>query len=201
MFFSIKYKNLYIEHRPEIGEGQIFNIEVKNKTDKKVILSAAGMNNFESYEIYLLDERLSKLYNLREQLVVEISPIHQNNNYSLIIGSKDFVANRKETLAPKEFALYQNYPNPFNPNTIIQYTIPASLTEGIHSENPSKGETYVTLRIYDILGKEIATLVNEEQTPGNYEVEFSANGLSSGIYIYELHAGNFRDIKKMSLLK
>ncbi|HSW54076.1 MAG TPA: T9SS type A sorting domain-containing protein [Ignavibacteriaceae bacterium] len=102
---------------------------------------------------------------------------------------------------PNEFALHQNYPNPFNPTTKIKYTIPAS------SLNPfSKGEgTFVTLKVYDILGNEVAELVNEEQAPGVYEVEFSTSSgirnLVSGIYFYQLSAGEFNQTKKMILLR
>jgi hypothetical protein len=103
---------------------------------------------------------------------------------------------------PDEFALHQNYPNPFNPSTKIKYQIPAS------SLNPfSKGEgTFVTLKVYDILGNEVATLVNEEQTPGVYEVEFNVAQVSrpeitSGIYFYQLRTGEFNQTKKMILLK
>jgi hypothetical protein len=93
---------------------------------------------------------------------------------------------------PTEFVLYQNYPNPFNPNTVISYQLPVTSS--------------VTLKVYDILGNEVATLVNEEKQPGVYEVEFNnhsdeGQNLSSGIYIYKLTAGDFISIKKMLLLK
>ncbi len=104
-----------------------------------------------------------------------------------------------------EFILEQNYPNPFNPTTKIRYTIPAS------SLNPfSKGEgTLVSLKVYDILGNKVATLVNEKKEPGYYEVEFNAEGLSSGIYFYRLQSGNpstnsgqnYIQTKKMILMK
>jgi hypothetical protein len=101
-------------------------------------------------------------------------------------------------LLPKEFSLSQNFPNPFNPSTKIKYTIPASL-------NPSEGGTLVRLAIYDVLGNEIATLINEEKQPGTYEVEFSPESSiknpASGVYFYQLKAGNFVDTKKMLLLK
>ena len=86
-----------------------------------------------------------------------------------------------------EYTLLQNYPNPFNPSTKISYSI--------------KEEGLVTLKVYDILGKEIATLVNENKPSGNYEAEFNASALPSGMYIYKLQAGNFTDVKKMLLLK
>ncbi len=103
--------------------------------------------------------------------------------------------------APLEFSISQNYPNPFNPSTEIKYSIPASLAKGIHSENPSKGGTLVQLKVYGILGKQVAILVNENKQPGNYEVEFNASSFVSGIYFYTLTAGNYRQTKKMVLLK
>jgi hypothetical protein len=97
-------------------------------------------------------------------------------------------------LFASEFALLQNFPNPFNPSTVISYQLPVS---GI-----------VTLKVYDILGNEIATLVNEEKQPGTYEVEFDVTShsgevrnLSSGIYFYQLRSGNFIQTKKMVLMK
>jgi hypothetical protein len=89
--------------------------------------------------------------------------------------------------APEEYKLYQNYPNPFNPNTIIRFKI--------------KDSKYVSLKIYDVQGKEIATLVNENLKAGTYEMEFNAKGLSSGIYYYRLTAGDFSETNKMILVK
>jgi len=88
---------------------------------------------------------------------------------------------------PDKFELYQNYPNPFNPTTNIKFTIPDF--------------GFTTLKIYDVLGNEIATLVNEEKAPGEYEVEFAAAGISSGIYFYQLRAGTFSETKKLVLLR
>lgn len=94
-------------------------------------------------------------------------------------------------LIPTEFVLYQNYPNPFNPSTSIQYAISST--------------QFVTLKVYDLLGKEVATLVNEDQPAGSYEVEFnpaiSIKHLASGIYFYRLQAGDFVETKKMILLR
>lgn len=100
---------------------------------------------------------------------------------------------------PTEFSLSQNYPNPFNPTTKIKFTIPSV-------ETHRDASLLVTLKIYDILGNEVATLVNEEKTTGTYEVEFnvaqvSRPDLSSGIYFYQLNAGTYSETKKMILLK
>jgi photosystem II stability/assembly factor-like uncharacterized protein len=95
---------------------------------------------------------------------------------------------------PDEFSLAQNYPNPFNPSTKIKYTVP-------QTPNPFGKGQGVRLIVYDVLGNEIAALVNEEKEPGVYEVEFDGNNLSSGIYIYQLKAGSFVSSKKMTVVK
>ena len=100
---------------------------------------------------------------------------------------------------PTVFNLYQNYPNPFNPTTKIKYSIPIVV---MHSPAGSQcSDASVQLKIYDILGREMATLVNKEQQPGEYEVEFNASNFSSGIYFYRLTAGSYISTKKMILLK
>ncbi len=93
------------------------------------------------------------------------------------------------------FALEQNYPNPFNPSTTIKYNLPSPL----QGEGP--GVRFVTLKIYNFLGKEVAALINEQQAPGNYEVKFNGSNLASGVYIYRLRAGKFVSAKKLMLLK
>ena len=94
-----------------------------------------------------------------------------------------------EVSAPKKFELNQNYPNPFNPSTTITYTIPAITHPSRFApsllESGLRG-VFITLTIYDILGREVATLVNKEQKPGYYKVEWNANNYSSGMYIYQL---------------
>ncbi|MBK8946903.1 MAG: T9SS type A sorting domain-containing protein [Ignavibacteriae bacterium] len=100
---------------------------------------------------------------------------------------------------PNKFSLEQNYPNPFNPTTTIKYNIPSNVKN--KTLPTGRQESNVKIYLYDILGKEIATLVNENQNPGNYKIEFRAENLSSGIYYYTLITGNFIETKKMILLK
>ena len=83
--------------------------------------------------------------------------------------------------------LFQNYPNPFNPTTIIRYQLPQGRN--------------VLLKVYDILGREVATLVNEVKPPGTYTVQFDASGLASGMYFYRLDAGHFMCVRKLMLLR
>jgi lysophospholipase L1-like esterase len=88
---------------------------------------------------------------------------------------------------PGKYTLYQNYPNPFNPETEIKYSIPEAAK--------------VTLKIYNLLGEEVATLVNSEQNAGTYKVHFNASSLASGVYLYKIQAGSFISAKKLILLK
>jgi hypothetical protein len=115
----------------------------------------------------------------------------------IVYGDTTLITEVNDYISEISYNLYQNYPNPFNPTTKIRYSIPYS--------------NFVTLKVYDILGNEIATLVNEEKPAGEYEVEFSAKGgsassgnasnLPSGVYFYQLQAGEFISTKKLVLLK
>jgi len=118
-----------------------------------------------------------------------------DGNLSTVSATWNFYAGfptsiEDETIAnliPMEYSLSQNYPNPFNPSTSIQYAISSM--------------QFVQLKVYDILGNEVATLVNEEKQPGIYEVNFSASDFSSGVYLYRIQAGSFVETKKMILLR
>jgi hypothetical protein len=92
-----------------------------------------------------------------------------------------------EITTPSQFALFQNYPNPFNPVTVIKYQLPVN--------------SFVTLKIYDILGKEVKTLVNGNHDVGTYTIEFDGNELASGMYIYKLQSGDLVETRKMILMK
>jgi len=88
---------------------------------------------------------------------------------------------------PAQYALYQNFPNPFNPTTRIDYQLPA--------------QSYVTLKVYDLLGQEVATVINAVQEPGHHSVQFNASDLSSGVYFYHLKTGEFSSTRKMAVVK
>ncbi len=118
---------------------------------------------------------------------------YTNSNYKLEPRKDDDFGTiitgvyQEKNILPAKFTLEQNYPNPFNPSTTIRYTVPV--------------KSGVTLRIYNILGQEVESLVNMEQAAGSYVVQYNASRLSTGVYFYELRAGDYRDIKKMLLLK
>ncbi len=108
-----------------------------------------------------------------------------------------------ENYIPEDFSLSQNYPNPFNPNTKIKFDIPSLVRRGagLRLNGVEDSWRVVVLKVYDILGREIATLVNEKLSPGTYEVEFDGTNYASGVYYYTLTAGKYTDTKKMVLMK
>ena len=114
-----------------------------------------------------------------------------NNNYTATLLKADLsnitdIEENKEAI-PNKFYLYQNYPNPFNPSTVISYRLPVT--------------GHVTLKIYDILGREVATLVNEQKSAGKYSVQWNGSQLASGVYISRLTAGKFNKSIKIILMK
>ncbi len=182
------YKYLFAESRPMEDEGQLFEVELFNSSKEKLTLRRTiNSSALLGYEVYLIDNRLAKPINLRETSSIDVASYLSRQSYTLAIGTKDFIETIKSSLLPKQFELFQNYPNPFNPTTTIRYALPK--------------RSVVRLIIFDILGKEVNSLVNETKEPGYYEVEFDGSQLSSGVYICTLNAGEFISIKKLMLVK
>jgi len=144
-------------------------------------VSGAGAYNIKAGDSIEVAFAIAGGYSLDE---LRTSVENARNKYLSLITS----VNEIENGIPKVFALAQNYPNPFNPTTTIKFSIP-------------ENEKNVKLTVYDLLGREVATLVNDQLTAGNYEVNFDASNISSGIYFYRLTAGNRVEVKKMMLLK
>ena len=107
--------------------------------------------------------------------------------HTMIVG-----INQISSEVPEKFSLSQNYPNPFNPTTTIRFAIPSNVKSEMSN---------VRIIIYDALGREVQTLVNEKLSPGTYEVDFDGSNLPSGVYYYQLEAGSFSEAKKMVLIK
>jgi hypothetical protein len=109
-------------------------------------------------------------------------PFSAVRSYRIVITDVD-----EKVHLPLRFGLSQNYPNPFNPATVIRYSLPVT--------------SYVMLKMYNVLGQEVATLVNAEMKPGSYEVTWDASGMASGVYLYRLTAGSFVETKKLVLMR
>jgi hypothetical protein len=172
-------------------------------TKLPISLFADSAKNITAYEF------ISKTSNMQFQAAGDSVAITVNNpgDYSFKVLAKN--NNQTVCMSPEykinvptsinsepeiiyDFELSQNYPNPFNPSTTIMFSIPSNV----------KGErSNVVLDVYDILGNEVAALVNEEKQPGHHSVEFNAIGLPSGVYFYQLKVGSFIATKKMILLQ
>jgi hypothetical protein len=183
-----------IEHAPtELLSEQNFNkwgIDGKKRNQSSNDLFTA--NYFLATDIgldyfKLSDDNGEKTFNLKGML-----------KNGVVFGDTILTDVADENELPKEFSLSQNYPNPFNPSTSIQYAI-ASLPDG------KAGRQFVTLKLYDILGNEIAILVNEYRNAETYEVEFNPSSLnyhlSSGVFFYQLVVDDYVETRKMILLK
>ncbi len=145
--------------------------------------------------------------NLNHTFVL-FAKLNPNNTSQLFVGTgggglwmndkaTDIVEDRNSI--PVRFKLEQNYPNPFNPTTVIEFSIP--ILETGYMTSIRQVTPFVQLKIYDILGREIRTLLNENKSAGNYKIAFNAEGLPSGVYFYRISAGKFVSVKKMILLK
>ncbi len=154
-------------------------------------------SSFTSYRDTLINDTSLTLVNLDENQYYYWRVKAQNvlgwSNFSNIGTFNTNVTDVEENyFSSFQFGISQNYPNPFNPDTKIKFTIPSVGT---------RDRVSVQLKVYDVLGKETATLVNEEKAAGNYEIEFNGNELPSGIYFYQIRAGNYSETKKMILMK
>lgn len=158
-----------------------FGFEIErstNKTDWRIIGFKEGNGTTTETHNYsfvdnLYEINFQKIYYRLKQI-----------NYD---GSFEYLNAIEVDIPPSEFDLFQNYPNPFNPNTVISWQVPVG--------------SWQTLKVYDLLGREVATLVNEYKSAGNHSVEFNDAGLPSGVYLYKMQTTNFSTSRKMILIK
>jgi len=120
--------------------------------------------------------------------------VRSNGGISKSLGPIGIIPISSEV--PKAFNLSQNYPNPFNPSTQIKFSVPLLLLGGA-----SRSDGVVALKIYNALGQEVATLVNQKLQPGVYSVEWNSSDFTSGVYFYKMEAGEYESTRKMILLK
>jgi hypothetical protein len=186
-----EYKALQRDIRSEISN-QVYDIEVKTPKSKSFQLKIDfNRKNLSGNFVYLVDQN-SNYHKIDEGDEIPLKSSSERNKMMILIGDQAFIDSHVSELLPDRYNLAQNYPNPFNPETTIKYSIPV----GVNSES-----TIVNVKIFDVLGREVETIVNEIQNPGNYEVEWNAVYQSSGVYFYTLTAGDFKETKKMVLLR
>ena len=176
-----------------------FNVELIDASNDAVLYTLNDVKfngnsslslNSESYNIDLTGLTGKEVY-FKVKITNSLNPVYYASEIksdAKVLGkSKAVSLDLSNKLVVKDYDLFQNYPNPFNPATTITYQLPKSGS--------------VTLKIYDMLGKEVMTLVNEQKEMGRYTVQFDASSLASGMYVYQLRANDFVSTKKMLLLK
>ncbi len=176
-----------------------FNLLNRNENSEVKFATVINGKLPQNYTYTIYDITSKKV--IDENSVINLSK-ESEHQFKLLIGTNEYInesLNRLKDIGEITFALEQNYPNPFNPVTTIKYSIPALLPSPLQGDG--LGVRSVTLKIFDILGKEVTTLVNEPQQPGYYSVSFDASKLASGVYIYQLRTGSLLTSKKMMLLK
>ena len=194
---TLDYEELFIDLTAEVGDtiyvdqfGESYPILLASEEGFDDWNLSSRKRNFLGQSSPLYDLSLIKNIGLSYQLEWELVGYEDELKGAIIngivYGDTTVVGINDPDNRAKEFSLSQNYPNPFNPTTKIKFVIPQS--------------SFVNLKVYDVLGREVATLVNEEKHPGSYEVEFDASQLSSGVYIYKLQAGSYTSFKKMICL-
>ncbi len=185
-----------IDARPEPSEGEVWDFEVKTNIRDKVHLTFAGIENVPpEFEVWLTDDALRITQNLREINGYTVAGSEHPKSLKLVVGKQDFIKEKiaQAQLIPTHYELSQNFPNPFNPVTTIRYGLPQA--------------GRVTLKIYSVLGEEVATLLNNEETMPGYHVSIwdgrgqDGQGAASGVYVYRFRAGGFTMTKKMALIR
>jgi hypothetical protein len=190
-----EYKLLSEDSREPSSEGYVFTLHVRSKQNKPSDLIIDGLDNFEGFETLLIDKHTGKTYTIRDGTVEGIIAGNTSRELHLLVGSESYIRDLSLSHLPAVFTLAQNYPNPFNPETTIEYSIP---------EGPSNSA--VTLEIYNLLGQKVRTLVNTTQTAGFYTVRWDGRNdggqiAPSGVYLYILRAGSFKEVRRMTLIK
>ena len=140
----------------------------------------------EDWESGLIDKQTAKWHPFTSDSV-RLKLKKGEHEFVFVSGNQSFTDQVKLELLPKEFALHQNYPNPFNPITTIEFSLPES--------------RLVRLEVFDIVGRNVSTLINTQKEAGFHSVQFNGSGLSSGVYLYRIQAGDFVQVKKLLLVK
>ncbi len=180
------------------ADGHVWEATLVGDPYSAIRIDLSGIDNVpKDFDVYAIADN-GMVYDLRGRSTIRTTTGQGTRKLTLVVGTKEFVASKSRGIAltPSKFALHQNYPNPFNPSTTIRYELPV--------------QAYVTLKVYSLLGEEVATLVDAEQPAGYYEAQWNASALAgggaSGVYFYRLNAASpgsneLHDIRKMILVK
>jgi hypothetical protein len=198
LLFLINTPAQNIYNIPAGSSNNKLEIKINNTTDKTytgIILTPSALPEWVKVkEEFVSINEISPASGETAVLTFDVSldaPLNSEEELSFLIQTKEGKTLNKtfsvKVTLPDKFELNQNFPNPFNPSTVISFSIPS--------------EVKVILKVYNILGEEVQTLVNEVLKPGVHNIDFNASHLASGVYFYRIDAGNYTSLKKMILMK
>lgn len=164
-----------------VANAESYQFQLSEADSFKVLLADSSLASL-TFDVHDLAENTSYYWRVRSQNKAGYSAWSDTLSFTTML-----VTDIETDAIPTEFGLSQNYPNPFNPSTVISYQLPVS--------------SRVELKVFDMLGREVAVLVNERRPAGEHAVTFNAHGLASGIYIYQLNAGEKTFTKRLTLIK
>ena len=190
-----EYPRFASDIRPSLGDGQTWVFVLNHPHTEPAQLLLSGVENLSpDFKVVLLNKQNGVIKYLDAKKSFPITSFQKDAEYSLIIGKANYVKSKTEGYIPDNYALHQNFPNPFNPATTIRFNL--------------SSDAFVQLSIYDLLGREVTSVVHNELSAGIHEYSFNANRFASGTYIYTLKAISptdgkllFSSTKKMILLK
>jgi predicted extracellular nuclease len=190
----VKFNNVTVTDTTQWTFADGTEFAVKDNSGSPILVRRDGRNTYTNIPAESTSTTPKKVLRPGSQLASLTGVMYYSfNRYKILprtdadFGVPTSVDINRSGILPVQYALAQNYPNPFNPSTVIVYDLPSA--------------GFVALKIYNILGQEVETLVNEIQTPGRYTVRFSGTTLPSGVYFYRLQSGAFSQVKKMLLVK
>jgi hypothetical protein len=186
--WDARYPSFAEDYRPELGDGQAWDFVVETPTNQQAQLMLAGIEHVPSgFDVVLINLSNTTPVDVRRVQHIEFAPVKPTTRFKFIVGTPGFIAQQTSKLLPDRFALLPNYPNPFNPVTTIEFHVPQ--------------QSAVVLRIYDLLGSEVETLVRDEKLPGVYSVLWNATGYASGVYFYRMSAAGFEETRKLLVIR
>jgi len=192
--FGLNYQDSVSSIIIDTSEMKLQNYGQQSSYNLSLIYSDSSTSKYFNHLNIIIPENTGHIVSpvwdsITTQLIHIYVDIGNNGTIDDTILINNIITTSEEGLLhlPNQYSLYQNYPNPFNPSTIVKYNI--------------KSDGMVSLKVYNILGKEVTSLVNEIKRAGRYEVEFNGSNLSSGIYYYRLESGEYSETRKMLLLK
>lgn len=188
-----QYANLAADFRPMTAEdGQRFDVTLRAEPGETIRFEATGLDPFRGQEVRLVNKADGLSHNLLENPTMTYRPENEESSFVLLVGSPDFVDQKQSEVIPEQVKLLPNYPNPFHGQTTVSYALPE--------------QSEVRLVIYDILGREVRTLVNKQQRAGLHSIQWDGRNnagqpVASGLYLSRLVVGEKTQVNKMTLVK